>query len=458
MRLANRILVLYIGFILPCSGVLLSQEYAPKRFDTISEIEADMNKAGGELYVCDFPDKISAKPPKGYKPFYISLFGRHGARYVHETRLYSELRKLFVQADKDGRLTKEGERLHKLYGDFYKQVAHREGELTFAGQEQWKKIASKMFEDYPEVFRKDTYAEAFSTNYPRVLMSMFSFLDRLRSLDKTFDFKADAGSIYLDFLQPNNAAAPSSIKAKPWPEEAVASQKAFLASKIDASAFASRFFNDLDYLEKAYGHWNFESSLALAVLDIQCLDGVVNIFKDVFTKEEILSFWEIRNYNGYLYLGASPLTDNKIVKASSASLKEIIESSDKDIEEGRNDLRLRFSHDSALLPLLAFMRLNNFGAVVDKAEEVKYYWRSFDIPMASNLQLIFYRNKKKAETLVLPLYNGQTVSLPFKSFEGPFYSWNEFKKYYMPLIKEAEAFLEAYKANNNPSGAERGFL
>lgn len=453
-----RLLILCVWLTFYSSGALFSQDYAPERFDTISEIEADMNKAGGELYMCGFPEKKSVKPPKGYKPFYISLFGRHGARYVHEAGLYSDLKKLFFEAGRDGRLTKEGERLNRLYMEFYRQVAHREGELTFAGQEQWRRIAYRMFKDYPEVFKKDTYAEAFSTNYPRVLMSMFSFLDCLRILDRTFDFKADAGSVYLDFLQPNNSAAPSSIKAKPWSKEAAVSQKEFFASKINSSAFASRFFNDLDYLENSYGLWKFESSLALAVLNIQCLDGVENIFEDVFTKEEILSFWELRNYNGYLYLGASPLTDNKIVKASSASLKEIIESADKDILDGRNNLRLRFSHDSGLLPLLAFMRLNNFGAVVEKAEDVKFYWRSFEIPMASNLQLIFYRSKKNADILILPMYNGETAALPFKAAEGPFYSWKDFKEYYLPLIKEAETFLEAYKTSNNHTETERGFL
>lgn len=453
-----KILILFIGAFFLGAGSLSSQEHAPYRFDTLAEILADLDKAGGELYMYDFPEDVSPAPPKGYKPFYISLFGRHGARYVHETGLYSELRKLFVGASEDSRLTKEGERLHKLYEDFYTKVAHREGELTFAGQEQWRNIAERMFREYPEVFRKDTYAEAFSTNYPRVLMSMFAFLDRLRTLDKTFEFKSDAGSVYLDFLQPNNAAAPSSIKAKPWSKEAEASQKAFFASKIDPSAFASRYFNDLDYVEKAYGLWKFQSSLALAILNIQCLDGVENTFKDVFTEEEILSFWELRNYNGYLYLGASPLTDNKIVKASSSSLKEIIESADKDIADGRNDLRLRFSHDSGLLPLLAFMRLNNFGAVVDKAEDVKYYWRSFEIPMASNLQLVFYRSKKGADLLVKPVYNGRPASLPFKSVEGPYYSWKDFKAYYFPLIGEAEAFLREYNTNNDPGASERGFL
>lgn len=55
---------------------------------TIEEIAADINKAGGVYLV--YP-KVEAKltpAPKGYKPFYVSHYGRHGSRYLISDKDY----------------------------------------------------------------------------------------------------------------------------------------------------------------------------------------------------------------------------------------------------------------------------------------------------------------------------------------------------------------------------------
>ena len=423
-----------------------AQDFAPFRYDTESEVYDNLWKAGGELFVDDFAVVEDIKAPSGYKPFYISLFGRHGARFVHETELYSRLATLFRNAEIAGKLTPEGKSLALRYKDFYGKVAHREGALTFKGQLQWRNIAKRMYASYPEVFRKNTFAKVYSTDFERVLMSMFSFVDELRVLDRSFDFNMDAGLVYLDFLNPNASKSPSFVKGRPLSDKALVSRADFFASKIDAASFVNRFFNDLSFVESQYGSWRFEEDLALAILDIQCLDGVDNVFEDIFNKKEFMAFWEVRNYNGYLMMGASPLSDKKRVMASSAALKEIITNAEKDISGNNVDLRLRFSHDSGLLPLLVFMRLNNFGAVIDKPEDVKNYWRSFDIPMASNLQLVFYRSRKNKKLLVKPIYNGKPAVLPFKAISWPYYSWSDFKDYYIPLIEDAEVFLKNYSS------------
>ncbi len=93
-------------------------------------------------------------------------------------------------------------------------------------------------------------------------------------------------------------------------------------------------------------------------------------------------------------------------------------------------MSLRFSHDIAILPLLSYMKLDNFGAVLTDPSDVKNWWRSDLIPMASNLQLIFYRSKRAPEILVKVLYNGHEASLPIPQVAPSFYSWTAFKEYY----------------------------
>ena len=46
------------------------------------EILAEPQKAGGVYAMYEQVPGQESRPPKGYKPFYISHYGRHGARYL----------------------------------------------------------------------------------------------------------------------------------------------------------------------------------------------------------------------------------------------------------------------------------------------------------------------------------------------------------------------------------------
>ena len=63
-----------VSIILISASLQLSaQEYAPFKFDSKTEVYENIWKAGGELYMYDFPTKDEIKAPKGYKPVYLSL-------------------------------------------------------------------------------------------------------------------------------------------------------------------------------------------------------------------------------------------------------------------------------------------------------------------------------------------------------------------------------------------------
>ena len=171
--------------------------------------------------------------------------------------------------------------------------------------------------------------------------------------------------------------------------------------------------------------------LRSVILDFQCLDEVpADRFEDVFTPEELFAIWEVWNFNGYLSMGRSPMTDNKGCLSTAAILRDMIECADRDLASGDINLSLRFSHDIAILPMLSYMKLDNFGAVLTNPSDVKNWWRSDFIPMAANLQIIFYRSKRNPEILVKVLYNGHEASLPIPQVAPSFYSWTAFKDYY----------------------------
>ena len=419
----------------------IEAEYGVKdavvRYDTRADMMKDLYRTGAEYFMYPFEDVKMTPAPKGYKPFYISYTGRHGARFAIKDDIYENVRKFLCGAHEAGKLSAAGENLYRRYEVFYPNVAFRGGDLTVKGQKQLHRIASVMFHDFPEVFKGHTEATVLSTPVPRVLLTMHSFMDEIRTLDDDFSYTVDAGRRFLPVLEPNGSKNPFQVKV-PKTKEAAEASAAMQKELADPKSFCSRFFNDVDYVESAYGMWNFESDMRSIIMDIQCIgdDAAADRFDDIFTPDELFNLWELRNYNGYLFWGFSPIADNRSVTSNAAILKDIMEKAEENFASGKVQLDLRFTHDTAVLPLVTFMRLNNFGAVISDPHEVKNFWRSDQIPMASNLQLIFFRSRKSSEILVKVLYNGAEASLPLPEAAPSFYTWSDFKSFYGKLISE----------------------
>ena len=423
------------------------------RHDTRAEIFANPDKAGGVYYMLDTIHHAPTPAPRGYRSVYISHIGRHGARYAISDNIYEAMKRFLEQADKDGVLTPEGKALLSRYEAFYPQAAFRGGDLTRKGQAQHRFIARTMVQDYPEVFRGKTHAEVISTRVPRVIMSMLSFLDEMNDLDRDFNFRTDAGYVYLPVLEPSSGNSPEARRRKPTPalisETANAMQDAFPARET-----AGRFFSDVDYLEKGYGAMRFIRDLGSVITDTQCLDDPADRLDGVLTTDELYRLWEMRNYGFYTQYGRHPKADKLGAMQAAKMVQDFIVKADEDLASGAVNLRLRFSHDTGLMPLMSFMKVDNFGVEVEDPHEIMDYWRSFEIPMGCNFQLVFFRRKggakggksgsSRPEILVKPLLNGYDARLPFESWDGPFYDWQKFKAYYNPLIDDALRYLETY--------------
>jgi hypothetical protein len=70
-----------------------------------------------------------------------------------------------------------------------------------------------------------------------------------------------------------------------------------------------------------------------------------------------------------------------------------------------------------------------------QSASVHNHFANFDmIPMGSNLQMVFYRNRGN-DVIVRLLYNEMDAAIPaLKPFEGPFYKWTDLKEYLSRLI------------------------
>jgi hypothetical protein len=112
---------------------------------------------------------------------------------------------------------------------------------------------------------------------------------------------------------------------------------------------------------------------------------------------------------------------------------DIINYADSAIE-GKNSAsaNLRFGHDYYLLGLLAVLNCNEIRTdlSIQDVEKLGEGWKSYRcISMGSNIQFVFYRSKKNSDVLVRLLENENDITLPIKSVVGPFYKWEDVRKY-----------------------------
>ena len=134
-----------------------------------------------------------------------------------------------------------------------------------------------------------------------------------------------------------------------------------------------------------------------------------------------------------IYAGTSLKDSNRYFATMNLFTEDLIKYADLAIE-GKNNASadLRFGHDYYLLAILATMNFNEICADQDYSDVDKLAesWRAYQfVTMASNIQFVFYRNKKSGDVLMRMLHNENDVTLPIASETAPFYKWEDVKSY-----------------------------
>lgn len=398
---------------------------------TFEEISTDLNKAGG-VYLA-YP-KVEAKQtpaPKGYKPFYVSHYGRHGSRYLLGDGDYQWIIQLMTKADAVNGLTPLGKDVLQRLQLVWKETEGHGGDLTPLGVRQHQGIAERMSKNFPEVFCGKRQISARSTVVYRCAMSMVAFGDRLKGLNPQLDINYEMSEKYMSYLNyhTDRSNAFTHGEKGPWVEE----YRKFEAAQVKPGRLVNSLFSNADFIRCEVNPANLMWGLYWIAVDMQDIETPLS-FYDIFTAQEMFDLWQCVNYRFYI-CNANPLASKGLVMANAKTLVEnIIESADSAMKNRSIAATLRFGHDGNVIPLLALLQIENFDVAVAGPAEVYKHWCDFKAtPMASNVQLVFFENKS-GDVLVKFLHNEKEVHIPVKTDIWPYYHWNEVKEYYQKRL------------------------
>ena len=387
--------------------------------------------ASGEFYHYIYTLTKEKPAPKGYKPFYISHYGRHGSRYHTGPLYFRRTISPLLKADSLGILSAEGQ---KLLADLQKLSDIHQGHfgmLTERGINEHREIAYRMYKRYPQVFSGKAGRDRIickSSVAPRCMASMANFMS---SLQQHCASNINARMYCSDSIQ-HIVAPDRDLKDIIAREEIM--EDSIRHAEYQSEKFMNRIFTDTQQAHEIISDPIFWMKHILDCGSIVSnLPSGPNIIR-YFTQEELEGLWVARNARFYYLLGSSRECPECPHLLADALINDIVENADHAVSQhSRVTADFRFGHDTVVLSLAFLIGLNGMNGHLSAAK-VQHLWNcTRQICMASNIQFIFYRNNKD-DIIVKCLYNEQEHMIP--SLDSPYkcyYSWKDLRKHLMSL-------------------------
>lgn len=425
IKVKNLLLIFFLFIICPFLKGQSSQ----------TELFADKEKTAGVYLAYPLDFKPQTKVPKGYAPFYISHYGRHGSRYLISDRDYKWVIDLFERADRENALSVLGKDTYQRLIQVWKEAEGHGGDLTPLGVRQHRGIAERMFHNFPEVFSGNQFVLARSTVVLRCAMSMVAFGDRLKELNPKLSISYEASPKYMDYLNYHTDESNrfTSSHDGPWVEE----YRKFEILHTRPERLIRALFSDDSFVTKVVNPSALMWGLYWIASDMQNAETQVS-FYDLFEPQELFDLWQCINYRFYVGDANHAAGKGLVVANAKPLLKNILDSADEAIRKGGMAATLRFGHDGNIIPLLALMQIENYGVSVSDPYEVYKVWSDFKVvPMAGNLQLIYFKKKKGTadDILVKFLHNENEVHIPIPTQSFPYYKWKDVECFYRNILK-----------------------
>ena len=385
-------------------------------------LRANPQRAAFNSHSYEFLPVRDTPAPAGFKPFYISHYGRHGSRSDLGDGTFIRVRDCLQAGADEGILTPAGEELLAYTLQVIERHNGMEGRLTERGAREHEQLAERMYRRFKPVFRSGE-VHALSSESPRALVSMAAFTSSLKACKGDLAVTWDCGSKYQRFLTRNSN---EELKKK---AEALASGPV-TAVPVDTLAIFGRLFTDPARGMALIGK---PRRLVSGIFTLASYAPAYGIDDDLFRFlpwDAVVVAYRRHALNAYLaQCNSVPLGDQRMPRASLLGA-EIVRRADEAIAGAPVAADLRFGHDWPFLGICSYFGLEGYGYPRLTPEEAARSWNGPRLcPFAANLQMVFYRNRKGV-VLVKFLANEQETPIPeLEAYSGPYYRWEDVKAY-----------------------------
>ena len=384
-------------------------------------LRAFPQRAAFNIHSYEFLPLQDTPAPHGFKPFYISHYGRHGSRSHSSDKPYVLLRDCLQAAAEEGIITPSGDSLLACAKQMIEFHDGMDGRLTPRGAREHEQLARRMYRRYPEVFRHGE-VHAISSDVTRCLVSMSAFTSALSSCKSDLTITWDCGAKY------QRSIISPKFPAETMKKASGVAHGPLTDIPIDTMAVFKRFFKDPVRGKALAGKSrNFVSAIFSLAQFAEAYDIEENRF--TFLPWDAVTTAYARHALSF-YLGrcnSVPFGDEHLPWIKPLVM-DVIRKADEAIAGAPVAADLRFGHDMPFLALCSCFGLEGYGYPRLTAEEAYRNWNgTLHCPFAANLQIIFYKDRKGG-VLVKFLTNERETLIPqLEAFSGPYYRWEDVK-------------------------------
>lgn len=383
-------------------------------------LHEDITRAGCNTNRYEFGPLHDTPAPKGYKPYYISHYGRHGSRSNWGGAQYQSLIDILTAAKVDGLLTASGDSLLDEVTVVNQIHNGMNGRLTRVGADEHAMIADRMYHRYKRVFnRKGTTIRAISSTVPRCIVSMTAATSRLKAINPDFDIRWDCGETYQKYMAtgPDDeiwkivGRVTDAIDAEYVPDTVQV-----MAHLFTDPAAAKKHVKDAVKFERLI----FEAGVVTDAFEVRPILRFLPF-------DAVYKWFELTNLHLYLGQCNSKEAGTLRMKFAEPLVNDIVTRADEALSNGTIAADLRFGHDYDALALCSYLGFEGVGDHLSAQEARRQWFGPWNVPFAVNIQMIFYKNKA-GDVLVKFLHNEkETLLRGLEPVEGPYYRWQTVK-------------------------------
>lgn len=354
---------------------------------------------GGVYFAYPETPHTQTPPPPGYEPCYITMFTRHGSRWLPDDKRYEDILRQFADT---ANLTPLGKDVRRRLLLVWADARGRGGDLTARGARQMAGMARRMVQHFPSVFANGARVRARSSVVGRCIMSMNAFLVSLAQERPNIKISAEANRRYMDYIaftSPEEHELEGRIQNR-W-------------TMAPARLMTSLFIHPDRVTEPR----NLASELHTIASDMQNVEIGVNLY-DIFTEPEMRAIYDMNNERMEKCNGINATANGVPERCAESLWRHIAAEADSALAAGSPAASLIFGHDTSLYRFLSLLGLYKGEKRMDRI-----------IPMGANLQMVFYKQKKGGQVLVKLLHNEEEIALPIVSqgVKPPYYRWQDVK-------------------------------